>query len=288
MDWQLRIALIIGGIILVGYIYFDFTKKKKTHKDNERLKRKFKGITEQVDGAGFDFNGVGSARPATSDNESATKGSSIEQFIRDREEPVFEDNSMLEKRVEENIVDEKHRPENEEQVNSDNDLLTENKQNDQPQEKTVRQDTQQTEQPQRALVLSLILQASQGHTYKGKDFLPIFLSQGLRHGDMGIFHRRQRAGADPGAVLFSLANGIAPGIFELNNLEAFETPVLALFTTLPGPDDPQIAYDAMVKTIRLLKTELGGEVLDETKSIYTEQTHNYRLDQIQEFCRTTL
>jgi len=262
MEWQMRIALIIGGFVLVGYIFYDFNKKRKIQKENERLKRQFTNLDEQSEHSDFDRDGVGQARPAIKDSNSDNKVS-------------IEDKDLVEQK-EKNIQPESS--------NNNQKKQAENKVENQTTKNLFeKQSAAHSQQPQ--LVLSLLLKAAQGEGYKGKDFLPIFLSQGLRHGEMGIFHRHQNSGAKPGPVYFSLANGIAPGTFSMDNIELFETPAMALFMTMPGPDDAQVAYNAMVKTIKLLKKELGGEIFDETQSIYTEQTHNHRLDQIQEFNR---
>ena len=39
----------------------------------------------------------------------------------------------------------------------------------------------------------------------------------------------------------------------------------------------------MVKTVKLLKQELGGQILDETKSVFTEQTYHHHKDVLQEY-----
>ena len=38
-DWQLRVALVIAGALLIAYIYFDYKKKKKRKQENEKLKK---------------------------------------------------------------------------------------------------------------------------------------------------------------------------------------------------------------------------------------------------------
>jgi len=264
MEWEIRIALIIGGLVLVAYIFFDFNKKKKIQKENERLKRQFSNIGHQIDRAGFDSDGVGKVR-TTSEGQDDSSAPMMDKNTAEKNAQ----NQIIDNQVKENQVKESQ--------------ISKNQANENKQDFFQNGQTENSQQAQ--LVLSLLLKAPQGHHYKGKDFLPIFLSQGLRHGDMDIFHRYKNAGADPGPVIFSLANGIAPGTFSMHNIEAFETPVLALFVTLPVTGDPQIAYNAMVKTIKLLKSELDGEIMDETQSKYTEQIHNHRLDQIQEFNR---
>ena len=273
MDWQIRIALAVVGLVLVGYIFYDFSKKKKLRTENQKLKRQFGNINNQVDSAGFDLSGVGTARPVSDEltdgetDSGPALGQPIESYLAETQEASGQ-------KIEKTTVSEPQL--------QNNDFFESDKQDDSHTDNRIN-DGESNIEPE--LVFSLILQASDGQSYKGKDFLPIFLSQGLRHGDMGIFHRHKSAGANPGPVLFSLANAIAPGIFSINNLEAFETPAFALFMTLPGPDDAQVAYDAMVKTIRLLKSELGGQILDESKAMYSEQIHNHRLDTIQEYVR---
>ena len=278
MDWQLRIALIIAGCGLIGYIYYDYSKKKRIRKENEKLKEKFSSISDSVDSAGFDHVGVGTPRPATVEqredklddksntHKNSIEGISVENYI----EQSLESNQL---------ENESENKENSETIEPKlNEIKAETSDSDR-----VNSEASSPEEPEKAMVLSLILQAPQGTVFKGKDFLPLFLSQGLRHGEMGIFHRRARAGKDPGPVLFSLANGIAPGTFDINNMENFSTPALACFVTLPGPEDAQVAYNAMYKTCCLLQQELGGDLLDETKSIYSKQTHNHRLDQIKDY-----
>ncbi|MBV1910269.1 MAG: hypothetical protein KUG78_13285 [Kangiellaceae bacterium] len=344
MDWQIRIALLVAGCALVGYILYDYNKKKKIQQENDKLKRQFGNLDEQVDSAGFDMAGVGVARQSSKeesefridddkelkiDSREASRiaanevvsarpklqGTSIDSFIsqEDDNESFTENLDNKNSELANKLADVAGSTLNENigaarRVESD----TQFKQADQNSQTNPNVRVSQTEQINQseqvphphsidqqvhpetlpneneiqrpdAMVLSLTLQAAEGYQFKGRDFLPIFLSQGLRHGEMGIFHRRMRAGAKPGPVLFSLANGIAPGTFEVNNLEGFETPAFALFMTMPGPEDSQVAYNAMYKTCLLLQQELGGDILDETKSVYSKQTHNHRLDQIRDY-----
>jgi len=294
MDWQIRIALIISGILLVSYIIFDFNRKKKIKKENEKLKKRFSQLKDQVDGAGFDIDGVGKPRSTSVEklSQETEPQEQLQENLQDQAEDELQiSDGFLDKSFEEqkpqlpdyelpaNPVHEPIEPvitdtssDAAKATTPKNDLFESNSGSDSV-----------VKEPE--LVLSLVLNADYGKTFTGKDFLPIFLSQGLRHGEMGIFHRYSKTGASPGKVLFSLANGIAPGTFDIDNIQNFQTPALALFVTLPGPDDAQIAYDAMYKTIKLLRNELGGDIFDETQSKYTEQTHNHRFDQIQEFNR---
>ncbi len=285
MDWQIRLAILFAGLILVGYIYWDFYKKKKVQKANDKLRQQFGNLSDQVDASGFDLNGVGQARAA---GESSSLDS-VEQSIDD--DIKFKQQSQTVS----NEVDSRQRTAAPSGESIDDFIAKKSIQNEDTRsdffenEYEYENESIESEKPKEPeLVFSLILQAKANTEYTGKDFLPIFLSQGLRHGEMGIFHRHQKTGNNPGPVLFSLANAIAPGTFNVDSLDSFQTPALTLFMTLPGAGDAQIAYSAMVKTARLIVTELGGSIIDENQSVYSEQTHNHRLDQIQEYNRKSL
>jgi len=109
----------------------------------------------------------------------------------------------------------------------------------------------------------------------------------MRHGEMDIFHRHAQANGR-GAVQFSLANAFEPGIFDLKKVDDLETRGLALFMTLPGPQKPMKAYDLMVKTAKGITKELGGYVLDATKSNFSKQIESHHREQIVEFERKQL
>jgi cell division protein ZipA len=109
----------------------------------------------------------------------------------------------------------------------------------------------------------------------------------MRHGDMDIFHRHAQANGR-GAVQFSLANAFEPGIFDLKKVDDLETRGLALFMALPGPAKPMKAYDLMVKTARGITQELGGYVLDASKSNFSKQIESHHREQIVEFERKQL
>ena len=62
MDWQLRIALLILGVGLIGFIVYDFNRRKKAAKSKQRLIDEMHHAANSVDSAGFDSTGVGNVR----------------------------------------------------------------------------------------------------------------------------------------------------------------------------------------------------------------------------------
>nr|GFD19356.1 hypothetical protein [Tanacetum cinerariifolium] len=71
------------------------------------------------------------------------------------------------------------------------------------------------------------------------------LESGLRFGEMDIFHRHESM-AGNGEVLFSMANAVKPGVFDLDDIDHFSTRAVSFFLGLPGPRHPKQAFDVMV------------------------------------------
>jgi cell division protein ZipA len=113
--------------------------------------------------------------------------------------------------------------------------------------------------------------APSGVPFPGSFIVEAMQNAGLEYGDMQIFHclDRQRGGDLP---LFSVANMLEPGTFDLSAMSTFTTSGMVLFLQLPGPADPVQAFDRMVEAARSLADSLGGTVCDATRSALTNQT----------------
>lgn len=124
------------------------------------------------------------------------------------------------------------------------------------------------------LVINVIARDPDG--FKGPALLQNILESGLRFGEMDIFHRHESM-AGNGEVLFSMANGVKPGTFDLDDIDLFSTRAVSFFLGLPGPRHPKQAFDLMVAAARKLSSELNGELKDEQRSVMTAQTiEHYR------------
>ena len=73
-----------------------------------------------------------------------------------------------------------------------------------------------------------------------------------------------------------------------SNMSDFNTPGLVFFVTLPGPDDMMKAFDYMLETAQAVARNLGGDVLDETRSVITKQTLEHNRQQIRDLERRML
>ncbi|MBS7660802.1 cell division protein ZipA [Pseudomonas lalucatii] len=135
------------------------------------------------------------------------------------------------------------------------------------------------------LVINVI--ARDGEGFKGPALLQNILESGLRFGEMDIFHRHESM-AGNGEVLFSMANALKPGTFDLDDIEGFSTRAVSFFLGLPGPRHPKQAFDVMVAAARKLAHELNGELKDDQRSVMTAQTIEHYRQRIVEFERKQL
>jgi cell division protein ZipA len=136
-------------------------------------------------------------------------------------------------------------------------------------------------------VLVINVVARDGEGFKGPALLQNILESGLRFGDMDIFHRHESM-AGNGEVLFSMANALKPGTFDLDDIEGFSTRAVSFFLGLPGPRHPKQAFDVMVAAARKLAHELNGELKDDQRSVMTSQTIEHYRQRIVEFERKQL
>lgn len=123
--------------------------------------------------------------------------------------------------------------------------------------------------------------------FRGEDILHILLACDLRFGDMSFFHRHEQE-AGRGPIQFSVANMMQPGMFDIDNMSDFTTPGLVFFVTLPGPENMMQAFDYMLETAQAVARNLGGDVLDETRSVLTRQTLEHARQQIRDLERRLL
>jgi cell division protein ZipA len=136
----------------------------------------------------------------------------------------------------------------------------------QPQQ-SIKEDN--NDQPQEVLVVHLM--ANKGETVAGQQLLDAILGVGLRYGAMKIFHRHLNDDGS-GPVLFSMANLVNPGTFDLNSMGDLEVPGVTLFMALDDIEDPVSAFNIMIEAIDSIAASLQLNVMDESRSSMTRQT----------------
>ncbi len=131
-------------------------------------------------------------------------------------------------------------------------------------------------------VIVINLMAKNDEVFAGTNMLQVFTACGLRFGEMNVFHRHADINGN-GPVLYSVANIVNPGIFELDKMDQFSTPGLTFFLRLPSAIDNMHAFDKMMDTIGQVKNSLGGEMKDENRSVVTTQTLEHCRQRIRDF-----
>lgn len=119
-------------------------------------------------------------------------------------------------------------------------------------------------------IVTLFVVAREGSVFQGPDLIVAAEKAGLEFGDMGIYHRLLDGKREQGPI-FSVANMLKPGNFDLSRLEALRTPGLSFFMTLPAPIPALDAWDAMLPTAQRLAELLDGQVLDEERNALGRQ-----------------
>lgn len=136
--------------------------------------------------------------------------------------------------------------------------------------------------PDEVIVFNLM--AKPGYVFDGQALLDALMDEGMKLGDMDIFHRHYEDDGD-GPVLFSLANMVVPGTFNLSKMAEFTTPGVSMFLSLPIATESIAAYDILVATATNLATRLDGDLKDENRSVLTKQTIEHARQRVVEYER---
>ena len=137
--------------------------------------------------------------------------------------------------------------------------------------------------PQLEELLILGVMAKPEAPFGGEALVAALRGQGLKYGDMGIFHRVDDSANRNDARLFSVASALEPGTFDLSDLEGLQTPGLTFFMQLPVPGDALETLDDMVLSARTVAAALGGDVKDDKMSALTGQTIEHMRQRISDY-----
>ncbi|MCI0654502.1 MAG: cell division protein ZipA C-terminal FtsZ-binding domain-containing protein [Methylococcaceae bacterium] len=113
-----------------------------------------------------------------------------------------------------------------------------------------------------------------GMCFSGTLLIGALRSIGLEYGAMNIFHKRQGGSQSP---LFSVVNLVEPGTFPIDDPGHFESPGVAFFLQLAVSNQPQFAFDEMLRAAQILAARIGGEICDaETQLLTIEKAEAIR------------
>ncbi len=131
-------------------------------------------------------------------------------------------------------------------------------------------------------IITLYLVARRPGGLRGEAIYSAVEHAGLQYGEMQIFNKViERNGQR--LLVFSLANAVQPGTFNLHELRHFTTPGLALFMQLPGPMEGLKAFNLMLDCAQRLASDLDAELRDETRSVLSNQMIDHIREEVQLF-----
>ena len=87
---------------------------------------------------------------------------------------------------------------------------------------------------------------------------------------MNIFHRLVDNHPELGPI-FSVANLVKPGHFDLSAIRELHTPAVNFFITLPGPIPALDAWDTLLPTAQRMAELLDAVLLDEQRNALGRQ-----------------
>ncbi len=133
------------------------------------------------------------------------------------------------------------------------------------------------------IILGVLAKA--GAVFKGPELVDALRGQGLKFGNMSIFHRID---SSTGEHLFSVANAVEPGTFDLADMDALETQGITFFLQLPVPGDAFETLEDMLLSARTVAAALGGDVKDDQMNTLTGQTVEHMRQRLSDYARRRL
>jgi cell division protein ZipA len=133
-------------------------------------------------------------------------------------------------------------------------------------------------------IVTLYIAARAGEKLRGPDIIVAAEKAGLVYGHMNVFHRLVEGHPERGPV-FSMANIMKPGSFDMATIQSMETPAIAFFLTLPAPVPALDAWETMLPTAKRISELLDGVVLDESRNALGRQRIAHLRDELRAYDR---
>jgi len=131
------------------------------------------------------------------------------------------------------------------------------------------------------MVIAMSIQRD-NHLFSGEEILAACEANNMLHGEMNIFHFPADDKATTYA-LFSMANIVEPGTFDLDSMDNFTTPGVSLFMQLPLPINCLEAYNKFVEQAKLLSESLNAELYDDKFNLLSPQIISHTIENINSF-----
>ena len=114
---------------------------------------------------------------------------------------------------------------------------------------------------------------------KGDFLSPYELIQALsdancHYGEMSIFHRHEQANGE-GSIVFSIAQAVNPGRFNMDDIGSTQCPGLVLFMDAAMMDDPYFTFNLMLETAEQLAEALHADLYETPTQPMTQSSQAY-------------
>jgi cell division protein ZipA len=133
-------------------------------------------------------------------------------------------------------------------------------------------------------IVTLFVAARPGEMLRGSDLVVAAEKAGLVYGDMNIFHRLVDGKPEAGPI-FSVANMVKPGSFDMRRVHEIESPGVTFFMTLPGPLPALDAWETLLPTAQRMAELLDASVLDEERNTLGRQRIAHIRDELRGYDR---
>ena len=133
-------------------------------------------------------------------------------------------------------------------------------------------------------IVTLFVAARANELMHGPNLVVAAEKAGMTFGDRGIFHRLISGKPEAGPI-FSMANMVKPGNFDMLGIDKVQTPGVSFFMTLPGPISALDAWDAMLPTAQRLAELMDANVLDEERNALGRQRVAHLRDELRAWDR---
>lgn len=128
--------------------------------------------------------------------------------------------------------------------------------------------------------VTLYIYAPQHQPFRG-DYVVHYLEEvGLRFGEHQIFHRHQHIDDSLSPIIFSAANLLNPGTFDLHNIANSSTAGLVLFMQLPTEGNDIVNMKLLISNAEHLANALGGFLYDDNQQPFGEESRQRYMQRV--------
>jgi cell division protein ZipA len=133
-------------------------------------------------------------------------------------------------------------------------------------------------------IIMLYMAAKSGQSISGAELVLATEKVGLVYGHHNVYHRLSDS-THSNEPVFSMANVVQPGCFDLSQIDSLQTPGVSFFMTLPGPVSAIQAWDTMLPIAERMAQLLDTVLLDAERNALGRQRILHIKEELRAFDR---